>query len=415
VNRRALAPTLLCVSAACVADPAAAQAERSCFAEARLEPSRAVVGQQVLYRVRIFSVDAVDSVEWSYPPSFPHLRSETLPGDPQPLSAADLADDLRVRDERRALFAERAGAHRLRAPELRCTSRGGVVQIAQVPEIVLQVDAPPGSGRPEDFGGLVGPASLHVTVTPRELALGETLRVAVMVRGRGNLWSIGDLFADGAFGTAEVFGRRPQLVLERGRSLFLRRHFSFDVVPREAGVLNVPEVALAYYDPQTQGYHVARSEPVAVTVRAGGERADAPSPERAPTRPAAEPGAEPRRLAWLLVPLLLAAALVPLARRWRGLRADPIGAALAEVAQLEASGDRDQLAAALARALRAALAAHVDDARALVPEELMARRGLAPPVAAAAHLLASVERARFDPEGPPPNPVAVRRAISDLS
>ena len=147
MNRRALA--LLCLTAACVAGPAASQALQSCFAEVLLEPPRAVVGQQVLYRVRIFSADAVESVEWSYPPSFPHLRSETLPGDPQPLSRSELADDLRVRDERRALFAERAAAYRLRAPELRCTSKGGAVQIAQVPETVLQVDALPGFGRPE--------------------------------------------------------------------------------------------------------------------------------------------------------------------------------------------------------------------------------------------------------------------------
>ena len=56
----------------------------------------------------------------------------------------------------------------------------------------------------------------------------------------------------------------------------------------------------------------------------------------------------------------------------------------------------------------------MDDALAVAPEELMARSGLPAPVAAAAHLLASLERARFDPEAPAPDPGAVRRAIEEL-
>lgn len=385
----------------------------SCSAEVALLPSRAVVGEQVLYRVRITSRDDVDAVEWSHPPSFPSLRTETLPGDPQP-GDADAGPEERVRDERRALFAERSGTLLLRAPELRCRSRGGAVEVVAVPEVALEVAALPEPGRPESFDGQVGPLVVYVTVTPQTLRVGESVRVAVMAQGAGNLWTLPQPFAEGDFAGAEVFAERPELVLARGPGLFLRHHFAYDVVPREAGVLAVPALAIPYFDPETGGYRVARSEAVRVTV---GERA-APARQPASASPRAPAPGEPpeRQLAWWLVlPGVLV--LVPLLWRLRGAPRsadEQARAALAEARSLEASGDPAELAAALARALRAALAPHVDDAASAAPEELIARGTLPAAVSAAAHLLASLERARFDPEAPPPDPEAVRRVIREL-
>ena len=253
-------------------DPSAGRDIRICFAEVELSSARAVVGEQVLYRVRIFSREDVTMVEWSHPPAFPNFRTETLPGDPQPTGVS--AGDFRVRDERRALFAERPGSHLLRAPALRCSSVDRELTVARVPEAVLQVDALPDAGRPADFTGLVGELSLFVTVTPKHLALGESLRVAVMARSGGNLWALPPPFAQDAFGSAEVFGQRPKLVLERGRTLSMRRHFAFDVVPRETGLLEVPALALPFFDPEARDYRMARSEAVLVRVRprAGAKR-----------------------------------------------------------------------------------------------------------------------------------------------
>jgi hypothetical protein len=48
------------------------------------------------------------------------------------------------------------------------------------------------------------------------------------------------------------------------------------------------------------------------------------------------------------------------------------------------------------------------------PEQLTARPGLGPAVAAAAQRLAEVERCRFDPQAPAPDVAAVERAIAAL-
>jgi hypothetical protein len=415
-RRPARAPRLALALAGCLAAaalPVPARAAPGCRAEAAVEPARAVVGEQVLYRVRIHSAPDVERVEWSHPPAFPHVRTELLPGDPQPAAAAEVGGH--VRDERRALFAERPGVHRLRAPGLVCARAAGAPEAVGVPEVSLLVEDPPAEGRPPGFAGQVGPLTIHLTVTPRELALGDSLRVAVMVRGGGNLWLLPPPFAPDAFGAAEVFAEQPGLDLERGRALYLGRHFMYDVVPRQEGVLRVPGIALPYFDPAQRSYRTAETEPVLVRVGPRATAATAPDPG-APAR-AREPGPDaPRVFSWWMI--LVPALLLPLAGVWRRRRrasaARAIRPALAAVATAEQRGDRAETAAALERALRAALAAHVPDAASVAPEELAARRDLAPAVAAAAHVLAGLARARFDPGAPPPDGVAVRRAIAEL-
>jgi hypothetical protein len=379
-----------------------------------VEPARAVVGEQVLYRVRIHAESDVESVEWSHPPAFPHVRTELLPGDPQPVGGSGG----HVRDERRALFAEQPGVHVLRAPGLVCTRAGGAREPVAVPDASLAVEEPPPLGRPQDFAGQVGPLTVHLTVTPRELALGDSLRVALMVRGTGNLWVLPPPLAEDAFGDAEVFARRPELGLERGRALYLGSHFVWDVVPRSEGALHVPAVSLAYFDPVERRYRTAATSPVVVQV---GPRAAAAPSAAGPARRAPAPGTgapdapDAPRWRWFHAPAALAP-LLAIGWWWRRRAAArrPVREALELAAALAGRGDRDGSAAALERALRAALAAHVQDAQAVAPEELAARRQVSPAVAAAAHVLAGLARARFDPTAPPPDPAAVRRAIAEL-
>src|SRR5690606_26023523 len=81
----------------------------ACLAETTLDPPRAVVGQQVLYRVRILRREGAAGLRWMQPLSFPSFRAEWLPGrSPDPRIAGIGAGRI-VFEERRALFPARAG------------------------------------------------------------------------------------------------------------------------------------------------------------------------------------------------------------------------------------------------------------------------------------------------------------------
>lgn len=396
---------------ACALAPAAAAEPPPCWAEAQVEPARVVPGQQVLYRVRIASRERdVQRVEWVAQPSFPGVRTEPLGG--ATLDAVEREGLLyRVRAEDRALFVERPGSRELRGAALRCIVAGHELTVP-VPPVRLEVEPTPAEGRPEGFEGVVGPLGAQRSVTPRSVALGESVHVAVMVRGEGNLWDLSAPYAPADFPDAELFAERPALHVLRGVRLSLRRHFVYDVVPLHAGPLRIPELRLPYYDPAESRYRVATSPALTVEVA---PRPAPPVPAPPAPRPSPRTAASPAALRWLVGLAALAAAALALAavRRRSAGRPGP-AAALAAARRARAAGDPDAEAAALERALRVALAERVALAASVAPDALLARADLAPEVAAAARALRDVERARFDPAAPPVDPAAVERALSGL-
>ena len=389
---------------------AAHAAEPGCRAEARVEPAQAVAGQQVLYRVRVLRRDDVARVEWAEPPAFAHARAEVLTSEPGP-DVREQGVLYHVHEELRALFAERSGRLSLGGAVLRCVLAGGGEEDVRVAPVELDVRPLPDAGRPAGFAGVVGPLFLHLVVTPERVALGESVRIALMARGAGNLWLLDPPLTDAALPGTDVFARAPELALERGHGLFVRQHFAYDVVPRTAGRLVIPPLRVDYFDPEAGVYRQAATQEVQVMVE---ERAAAAasSPRAATKAVRAEPDGSSLALPGAIG---AACALAGAAAWWRLRRRedDPAARALAEASRSRAAGDATAELAAQSRALRAALARHIPDALALDAEELAARAAQ-PAARDAAALLASLERARFRPGVAPPAAAEIERAVRAL-
>jgi len=370
-------------------------------------PEAPFVGQAVEYRVHILLPEDVDRVEWTRSPAFAHVRTERLPGSPKSLRVERHGERHLVSEERRMLFVERAGEIPLVAPELLCRRKSGT-SLTEVPSVVLRARDLPAQQRPADDAGVVGRVELQLTVTPETLALGETLRVALRVRGAGNVWDVRNPFATVDWGGAEVFERRPEVVIDRGRALMTRHHFVADVVPRSQGRWQVPVLRVPYFDPDAEAYRVATTAPVTVDVEARRLAPLAP-PKRVAKTPA--PGAEPTLGIVRVLALALALGAVGLLawrRRARAPRSVP--AALAMLAKAGASADPEQLT----QILRSGLADALPRAASATPQEIAALPDLPPALGEAAALLEALERARFDPTAPAPDAAAVRRALERL-
>ena len=273
----------------------------ACIAEVDVVPARPVVGQQVRYRVRIFRRQDVPKVQWVHPPAFPHLRTEWLPGRAEDSQASRHGSRYLVREEHRALFPARPGRVSLPSFELEC---GGAH--VSVPRATLDVREPPTHGRPSDFRGVIGPVQVQVAPERRKIRLGEAVGISVLVRGTSALWDVEPPFRN--LGTHEryaIFPRRPELDIEAGQQVYLRRYFRFDFVPHEAGTLEIPAVEIPYYDPEARHFGRAASSRVAVEVA---PRADT-VPTRHPTISTTEAAGNGPTTAMLVTALLGIAAL----------------------------------------------------------------------------------------------------------
>jgi hypothetical protein len=413
----------LSLSTAGLAGSLLADAPPLCRVSVTLEPRLAWVDQQVFYKLRIETRQDVRSVEWLTPPTLPGLRWERLPGNPDAGRVTRDGVVHHVREEHRALFPERPGEIVLPPASLRCESPDGL-EDTPVPGVALRVRALPAAGRPAEFSGLVGSVAITRRLQPRNSALGEppagtalevsageTLRLSVRLRGSGNLWDAAPpLQPDVELGAAvEIFALEPEQDLERAAALSTRRLFRYDLVPREAGQIRLPEQRLDYFDPESGSYAVAMAPAILVNVAPRSQAAPGHAGPGSLRSEAVEPAPEPDTPTWPSVTAALAVAGLALLV-WRRARAGrPRGpeAATHDDAQ-------ESAAAAASRRLRYALHGHVEGLQNATPEEILERPELPAGVREAARVLAAVERARYDPQARGPEPREIEQAVSGL-
>jgi hypothetical protein len=300
---------------------------------------------------------------------------------------------------------------------------------------------PPGA--PEAFRGGVGDYSLRVEVDRTEVAVGEPVRVAVVLRGDGNPATL-DPPAWALAPPLETFVPREETRTVRTEArLRGERRFTYTVVPRAGGEFALPGFAWAFFDPETGTYRTATSEPVPLRVSGTAEPSAEASAPMATLAFRAEPGRwrrtgtsaplyrRPAVLAAFGLPLLalvlLAGALRQRARRAepsahaRSLRAFPSARRALDAAErLRQRGERGPYLDALDRAVREflserlGLAAHalpLEDLEASV-RSLGVSEGTARDLRA---LLEAAEAGRFGPAGagtPVPETEEVARLLA---
>jgi len=293
-------------------DPDAGDEAPACLARVQVVPPEGFPGQQLVWRLEILRRRHTTRVDWVEPPTFPGFRAEWLPGQPELGGVTLDGVEYIARVEERALFPERTGEIVIAPIRLRCSVPQGPPREASVNATRVRVMALPEQGRPPGFSGLVGSLMVEVAARPIQLALGGSAHLEVTLRGDGNLWDARDPLANPAgLEGSELFPARPQLELEPGVQLAVRRQFDYDVVPNREGRLVIPGLRIPFFDPTQRRYQVATSPALTLEV---GPRAPARSTPR-PPRPEPDPSAAARGPGWWALLALATAAL--LAWVWR--------------------------------------------------------------------------------------------------
>jgi len=421
--RLALFAGALAAAAAAPARSAAADeadAPPRCRIFVDLAPERAFVGEQVHYRIRILRRRDVHALEWHTALSFPTFRAEWLPGVASDEPLAQDGESWLEFLERRAIYPAHPGHLEIPEAALRCATVDGE-EVVAVPSRSLEVDALPLEGQPAGFSGLLGPVTVVTNAREDRLALGETLHLTVRLEGETNVWAApSPRAALESVPELDVFAHAGQLARDAGRTLRLRQYWTFDLVPRRAGTLRLPELRFAYFDPAERRYAEASAPGLAIAVGEAPARGPAPRP-REVEEPEPRPALDARHvLLGLALTVGGLALLVRMARR--GLRRRPSDALhlvldRAREDMMETVYRRDPVghANALAVGVREALGTRVLGAATASAEELL---GLAPPTGPlrdAAYLLIQLDAIRFGGSGALPTMQEYRRVIHALA
>jgi hypothetical protein len=171
-------------------------------------------------------------------------------------------DPLRIETEAQGTVRMRRNDRTLRGrfEPVRLASRSLSLQVRPLP-----------AGAPPSFDGAVGQFSMSVTMDTDSAAVGDSVPLRVRVRGTGSLTTLSPLPLD-LPATVEAYEPTVEADIERdGRRIRGAKTFSYALVPRSGGRIDLPPVAFSYFDPDAARYETLREE--APTLQVSGEAA----------------------------------------------------------------------------------------------------------------------------------------------
>ena len=254
------------------------------------------VGQQVIYTWRFYRRVRVGNAGVTLP-DFDGFLIEPL-GEQREYQATLHGHAYVVTEIRKALFPQEAGAITLPAASLQCEvvsnerrddffnspfdeffGRGQrQARTLRTAPIDLHVRAlPPGHSE------LIGTYTVAAQLSRPTLAVGESTTLTITVSGTGHTQHIAEP-ALPSLVNFKVYDDKPSTQTSiQGGVLTGSKMFRKALVPKQAGVVHISDIALSYFDPSTHTYKTARAAPLTLTVNPGkGTEAGGP-PAKAPT------------------------------------------------------------------------------------------------------------------------------------
>jgi len=113
---------------------------------------------------------------------------------------------------------------------------------------------------------LVGATAVKVDYSADVLKVGESKTVTVEVFTEGNINPLKSLpLQTGS--DIKVYDERPETKSDmRGSRVVMHRYFKYSIVPLRGGLIRIPGVKVAYFDPQKENYEIATSPDIAIAV-----------------------------------------------------------------------------------------------------------------------------------------------------
>lgn len=242
-------------------------------------PPRVYVGQQVTYQIGVFLSEEVAqrlrrNPEF-VPPDVRSMLAYDLPSPARPLSREAEGRRYDVHVFQRALFPLTAGTHVLAPARLTYSlplsnsffSREET-HSARTGALTIVAQEPPLGTRPADYTGAVGRLSVSARVDTPTARVGDPVTLVVRVQGTGNV----SLFPRPALSLpwGDAVTGAERVAIDSGLSLVQgRKEFEWIVTPRREGMLTVPAVRYPYWNPYTEQYEVALTQPLGLRVGGG--------------------------------------------------------------------------------------------------------------------------------------------------
>ena len=258
------------------------------YVRARSDLQRAYVGQQITVDFDLFYRFQLHNVGFKEIPSFAGFWIKELFVAQQLQASRSVVNGVtfNVAPLRRvALFPTKSGAHVVESMAVSCeiparrSQRRSMLDdffasdpffgrtqsaLLQSDPLEIQVLPLPEAGQPDAFSGAVGQFSLAAQAQPTHVKAGDPVTLRVEISGVGNLSAVGTPLIDVGQGI-KMYDPTLEEEEEIENGIYGgRRTYEYILIPETGGILEVPSIQFAYFDPAVEKYVTLESDPIFV-------------------------------------------------------------------------------------------------------------------------------------------------------
>lgn len=235
------------------------------FVEASVDVSSPYVGQPIIYTIRVFTTRDIENTS-VMEPRFGGFGRSSFVADTTVASESRNGIAYTVIEHALILYPLRTGEQtieplRIDIPETPFETATSV----QTESLSVNVLSLP-EGAPAVFKNAVGQFDIRAEVDTTSVAAGNAITLSVTVNGTGNIEQI--IAPDITLPeTWRIFPRPP--IIDQNTLRFATKTFQWTLLPESVGAVEIPAIAFAFFNPQTQAYETRFTTPITLTVTEG--------------------------------------------------------------------------------------------------------------------------------------------------
>jgi hypothetical protein len=140
-----------------------------------------------------------------------------------------------------------------------------VKRSARTAPITLQVQPLPLKEKPEDFKGGVGKFSLSARLSNSEVRVGESVTLTLDLSGEGNIRDLSDPNLE--MDSLKIYSDNPAITVKNYHDKVVgEKVYKLALVPQQPGQIEIPHLGVPYFNPESERYEIASSNPIELTV-----------------------------------------------------------------------------------------------------------------------------------------------------
>ncbi len=145
----------------------------------------------------------------------------------------------------------------------------------QSPTVAIEVEPLPVESQPADFGGAVGDFKMEATLDRTAVSAHEAVTLTFRINGEGNIKTLADPIPDPkTFFPPDIESYDPKVtedIRRTGGNISGSKTFEYLLIPRAAGVQDIPSITYSFFNPKSKRYHTLSTPPLTLQVEKGAE------------------------------------------------------------------------------------------------------------------------------------------------